>query len=125
MRGANDNTTSFNVPWLVEMYANFGSTGVIVGMLLVGLLFAYCDGKFNRPGITMLELMAGTALLFDLFDQESNFSLMVGSKILFWIVLYTALNIMLKDSKVPDSWSQVSGGGQARALKVANVEAVA
>ena len=34
LRSPSDESTSFNVPWVVEMYANFGTTGVIAGMAL-------------------------------------------------------------------------------------------
>ena len=36
-----DDTTSFNLPWLVEFYANFGMLGVLGGMFAVGMLFRF------------------------------------------------------------------------------------
>ena len=95
LRSPSDESTSFNVPWVVEMYANFGTTGVVAGMALVGLLFAWLEQKLNQRSMTALELMLGTTVLFDLFYQESNFSLMIGSKILFASLLYAVIRIAL------------------------------
>ena len=70
---------SFNLPWITEMYANFGRAGVILGMALVGLLFGFLERFLARPGMTALEFVTGTTILLPLFFQESNFSLMTGS----------------------------------------------
>ena len=45
--------------------------------------------------MSALELMLGATVLFDLFYQESNFSLMVGSKILFAPLLYAVIRVTL------------------------------
>lgn len=99
LRSSSDESTSFNVPWIVEMYANFGPAGVVGGMLLVGLLYAWIEQKLNRRSMTTLELMLGATVLFDLFYQESNFSLMVGSKILFTPLLYLAIRAILSSGR--------------------------
>jgi hypothetical protein len=76
---SNDFTTSFNLPWIVEMYANFGEVGVILGMPLVGMLLSLLEQKFNHPGMQPLEFIIGATILFRLIYQEANFSLMVGN----------------------------------------------
>ena len=46
---APENTaTAINLPWIVEMYANFGQMGVIIGMVLTGGLLALLSVFFNR-----------------------------------------------------------------------------
>jgi hypothetical protein len=102
-----DESTTFNVPWVVEMFANFGNLGVVLGMTLVGLLFAWMERKLNTRSMTTLELMVGATILFDLFYQESNFSLMAGSKILFALLLYWMIRAVLSDhrSHAPAGWS--------------------
>jgi hypothetical protein len=84
MRGFHDTSTSFNVPWIIEMYANFGWIGTLTGMGIVGLLFAAIEARFSRNGMAPLEIVMGTALFFDLGYQESNFALMTGLKVLLY-----------------------------------------
>jgi hypothetical protein len=97
--GSNDYTTSFNLPWLVEMYANFGSLGVVIGMPLLGLLLAFLEQKLNRPGMNPLEFVIGATVLFRLVYQESNFSLMTGSVITLSLALYVLFKVYLGDQR--------------------------
>lgn len=120
MRDTADESTSFNVPWIVEMYANFGWIGVIGGMGIIGLAFAFCEAKLNRPGLTTLELMVGAAVLFDLFYQESNLSLMVGSKVLLALSLYLFFQLMLRGRAGTRNPSNRCGG--APAVNVVRIE---
>lgn len=76
--GEGDAVTSINLPWLVEFYINFGPVGVLAGMFLVGMLFNMLEQILLRPEMTDIEITAGWALLFKLFYQESNLSLMLG-----------------------------------------------
>lgn len=96
---ADDPPQSINLPWMIEMYANFGGPGVILGMGLVGALFAFLEAFLSRPSMTPAEMAAGTAVILPLFLQDSNFSLMTGSIPLlilaFWIVLGAAAKIPL------------------------------
>ena len=86
---AEDGTNSVNCPWLTEMYANFGVTGVMVGMFVVGLMIAALEWFLCHWTMTPYEQIIGASILFPLFYQDSNFSLMVGSVpltvITFWI----------------------------------------
>lgn len=95
-----DNSTSFNLPWIVEMYANFGVIGVILGMSLVGVLLAFLEQKFNRSNMQPLEFVTGTTILFRLIYQESNFSLMIGGIILFSMSILSIYRIFLGNSQV-------------------------
>jgi len=83
-----DSVTSVNLPWISEMYANFGPTGVILGMALVGVLLRYLEMKFNRKRMNILQAVFGLTVMLPLFYQESNLSLMVGGILLQVIVFY-------------------------------------
>jgi hypothetical protein len=87
MRAPGDETTSINVPWIVEMYANFGGTGVFIGMAMVGVMFAWMDRNCNRADMLPLDRVIGLVMVGDLVMQESNFSLMVGNKVLVYYCL--------------------------------------
>ncbi|MCH7957978.1 MAG: hypothetical protein IIB63_10525 [Proteobacteria bacterium] len=92
---------SFNLPWITEMYANFGRAGVILGMALVGLLFGFLERFLARPGMTALEFVTGATILLPLFFQESNFSLMTGSllplTVSLWLYFTVGLRVPLPD----------------------------
>ena len=75
----NDNITSLNLPWIVEMYANFGRWGVLIGMTLVGGFLAFLSGFFNRREMSAHEFVIGASIIFPLAYPESNFSLSTGS----------------------------------------------
>jgi hypothetical protein len=85
---SNDFGTSINLPWIVEMYANFGNLGVLIGMPLVGLLLAFLDRKLNSPKMGSMQVVIGSTILFKLFYQELNFSLMMGGVISLVVALY-------------------------------------
>lgn len=97
--GSNDFTTSFNLPWIVEMYANFGAWGVLIGMSLVGLLLAFLDQKLNHSRMNSLEFVMGTTILFRLIYQESNFSLMIGNIMPLSLSLYVLFRFFLSNSR--------------------------
>lgn len=91
-----DDETSWNLTWITEMFANFGSAGVVLGMSIVGCLFAYLEAKFNRPGMTPLEFVVGATILLPLIFQESNFSNMTGNILLLYISLYIYFAVGLR-----------------------------
>jgi len=73
-----DELTAFNVPWLIEFYANFGKAGVILGMFAVGLLFRFLVVKLSAPMNQNIPFILGITITFNLFYAESNFALMAG-----------------------------------------------
>ena len=77
--GPTDKITSENVPWVTEFFVNFGIAGVLLGMSLMGLVLAALDKLFNSRHMTSLEAVTGATILFPLFYQGSNLSLMTGS----------------------------------------------
>jgi hypothetical protein len=88
-----DDTTSLNLPWIVELYANFGTWGILLGMGMFGLLLAFLNQLFNQPHMNPVEFVYGTSLVFGLFYQESSFALVIGGVFLLSITLYTLLKL--------------------------------
>jgi hypothetical protein len=90
--GARDYHTSVNCPYVIEFYANFGASGVILGMLLVGLIFGLLEGLVNVPGQPTIHSIAGLVLMLPLFNIESDFGLNFGglflNAIAFSLVLF-------------------------------------
>jgi O-antigen polysaccharide polymerase Wzy len=86
-----DLSTSLNFPWIVELYANFGAWGVLLGMGIFGAILAFLNRLFNQPQANPLEFVYGMALLFGLTMQESSFSLTVGNVFLLSVVFYVLL----------------------------------
>lgn len=84
-----DGTNSINMPWLTEMYANFGIVGVLGGMFFVGLLLSGLERFSLHWTMSKHDQIVGASIFFPLFYQDSNFSLMVGALpltvIVFWI----------------------------------------
>jgi hypothetical protein len=83
-----DSKTSYNLPWITELLVNFGPIGVVTGMALFGLLFAGLDRLFNAQKMGEPEFLIGLTLIFRLWYQESNFSVMTGSMFPLFICLY-------------------------------------
>lgn len=91
-----DQVTSMNLPWLVEFYINFGALGVIVGMAIVGAFIALLDRMFLSAESTDVETVTGWAVVFRLFYQESNLSLMVGGFFTQALFLVTLVYVLLR-----------------------------
>ncbi|HTB22789.1 MAG TPA: O-antigen polysaccharide polymerase Wzy [bacterium] len=89
-----DFTTSYNLPWIVEFYINFGWAGIIVGMFLSGILFAWLAAFFCFPGASALEYSAAVPLLLNLWYAESNFALVAGGLIIGLVVLRVYMKAM-------------------------------
>jgi hypothetical protein len=89
--GANDFTTSYNLPWIVEMYANFGDTGIILGMFFVGVMLAYFDKVFNNFEMNDIEFLYGCVILFNITNHLSNFALIMGNIFLLSLTIYISL----------------------------------
>jgi len=94
-------TTAINLPWVVEMYANFGRMGVIIGMVLTGGLLALLSVFFNRSRMTPLEFVVGAAIVFPLVYPASNFSLMTSTlpQLTLALWLYFRFSLTIRTSK--------------------------
>jgi hypothetical protein len=86
-----DYRTSMNLEQTVEMYANFGSIGVIVGMMLLGLVYRLLYEVLNRPGGGDGSILIAAAIFRVLLNIESDFSLVFGGVVQTVVLLYIAL----------------------------------
>ncbi|HEX2777880.1 MAG TPA: hypothetical protein VHM30_00160, partial [Gemmatimonadaceae bacterium] len=86
-----DVSTSINLPYFVELYCNFGATGVIVGMFVIGLIYAALEQRLNAPGQRVIVSLCGIVLLVPLLNIESDFSLVFGGLILNCAALWLAV----------------------------------
>ena len=86
-------STTINLPYLVEFYANFGETAVYIGMLLVGMLYRGVERVVNVPGQPILQTVLGLGLLMPLINIESDFSLVFGGLILTGGALYATYRL--------------------------------
>ncbi|MDA8089599.1 MAG: hypothetical protein M0Z61_05190 [Nitrospiraceae bacterium] len=95
-----DTVTSFNFPQLIEMYADFGTTGVIIGMLLMGTIYRaiyemLCHSDAGEGGF-----LIGLLIFTGLSNIESDFSLVFGN-IIYDIALFAILVRFLKNRHRP------------------------
>jgi hypothetical protein len=105
--------TSINLPVLVEFYANFGAFAVVLGMFLVGAIYAILDSIVNRPGQSVMLSMVGLTLLLPLLSIESDFSLTFGGLPLSGLVLWGILVAMRGiDNKIKARTSRPAGGAR-------------
>ncbi len=89
-----DTSTSHNLPWLAEFYANFGTLGVVAGMFAVGVLFRFLVQKLSVPISSSIEYVLGATVTFSLFYAESNFALMAGAVLTPYLSLLLVLWLM-------------------------------
>jgi hypothetical protein len=108
----NDMGTSFNLPYLVEFYANFGEIGVLVGMLVVGMIFGMTDSLFNRQGQPLAETALGIGLTLPLITHlESDFSLTFGGLVLNGAA---AVAVLLLTQRYAEAKSPAASSGATR-----------
>ena len=88
-----EKSTSVNLPWLVELYGNFGRWGMVLGMAFFGSLFALLDRVLNNRGAPPAQTMIGLAVLTPWVFPESNFSVMVGGTPLLIIAMFAYVSI--------------------------------
>ncbi len=88
-----DTVTAVNIPWLVELFANFGLWGVAIGMALFGILMACLDRVLNAARMGAVEMAVGLAIFFPLFLQESNFTVVVGQVLPLIVFFYLYFRI--------------------------------
>jgi hypothetical protein len=85
--GADDVSTSFNLPWVVEMYFNFGWWGVVLGLAGVGAVLRFLwERHFSAPQ-GAIEYAFGLMILAAVCFAESNVSLQVGGVLIAWAVM--------------------------------------
>jgi hypothetical protein len=85
--------TSINLPQIVELYGNFGLTGVIVGMFIIGLIYRLLMEIYVHPKMGLGALVGGVYVSSKLFDIGSATSLVFGS--IPWSIIFIGLIHML------------------------------
>jgi hypothetical protein len=85
-----DWVTSYNLPQLVEFYANFGPAGVVVGMFLLGVIYRLVQSIFVHPRMGFGSTVAWLYLAVKLLLIESALSMVVGgvvqALVFLWVV---------------------------------------
>jgi hypothetical protein len=76
-----DDVTSFNLPWLPEMYMNFGWGGVLGISAIVGALMGWLWRRLARP-VPSAQFAFGLVMLSRFFFPESNLSLHMGGLVI-------------------------------------------
>jgi hypothetical protein len=99
---ADDYVTSYNLPQLIEFYANFGVFGVILGMVLLGVFYRVVQQLFFHSCMGFGALVGFIYITTKLLLIESSLSMVVGG--LFWIIIYFGvIDIIIKVTK--PSWT--------------------
>ncbi len=84
----NDRVTSVNIPWMIELLANFGGLGVVLGMFAIGSFMATLDRFFNAADMTPLAAVSAAVIVTPLAYHDSNFTLMTGSLLPLTVCIY-------------------------------------
>jgi len=93
--GQDDHSTSFNLPWLPEMFMNFGWAGVSIIMFLLGVIYHLLWSKYmSQPG-SVVQYVFGLNIASLIVFTESNLSLMFGGVIILFIFVW-ALGLFLR-----------------------------
>jgi hypothetical protein len=92
---SSDYTTSFNFSQLVEMYANFGVIGIIVGMFIVGIIYRALYEMLCHPNAGEGGLLIGLFIFMGLSNIESDFSVVFGN-VLYYIILLVIINRFMR-----------------------------
>lgn len=100
-----DFVTAYNVPQLIEFYANFGVLGVALGMLLLGVLYRVVQSVFVHPRMGLGAAIAWLYLGMKLLLIESSFSMVVGG-VLQALAFLWALQVVLKVAEARKPRSQ-------------------
>jgi hypothetical protein len=91
-----DDTTSWNMPFLNELYVNYGKKGVIYGMFVLGLIFSLIAKIFTISNHQNMEKSVSFFIFMPIFFLESHASLIFGALIQTYLVAMILLFILLK-----------------------------
>ena len=98
----NDNLAiSFNLPWIAEMYMNFGFLGILGVSFLLGLLFYVFKVTICQASNDPSRLAFGCILMIPLMFPESHLSMVLGGVIVQSLVMLLAYFLF---SKLLPSW---------------------
>ena len=91
-----DLLTSWNLPQLVEMYVNFGISGIIIGMFLLGIIYRALSGMFCHPDAGEGGLLIGFFVFTRLTLIESDFATVFGN-LIYYIILLIIIGQLMKE----------------------------
>ena len=94
-----DYETSWNVPIINEAYINFGYSGVIFIMLILGILVRFFTNFFSNKNFKNFETHIGICICSTTFFWESHLSLVYGGiyyQILFLYIVIISYFLFLK-----------------------------
>lgn len=86
-----DRTTAVNMPIVIELYANFGRWGCVLGMFALGALYQLLHRWWNTAGAGPGTLLIGCILYSRLILIESDFTLVFGALIQTAVLLIVVL----------------------------------
>jgi hypothetical protein len=86
--------TSYNLPWLTEMYMNYGWAGVVTLSFLVGLVAAGIWATFARGAVSPPQFAAAVLFSSSFFFPESNLSIALGNLIISMIVILLFVQVL-------------------------------
>ncbi|MGH7949462.1 MAG: hypothetical protein ACREQF_09580, partial [Candidatus Binataceae bacterium] len=84
-----NNWTVINLPQMVELYANFGGIGLILGMIAIGVMYRILFAMLVHPAMGFGGVIAAAYVCSRLIDIGSGTSLVFGG--LPWILCFIAL----------------------------------
>lgn len=97
-----DYTTSLNFPQLIEMYANFGDIGVIIGMFFMGIIYRALYEMLCHPKAGEGGLLIGLFIFMELSNIESDFSIVFGN-VLHYILLLVIISRLMRSKSLATS----------------------
>jgi hypothetical protein len=86
-----DTETSYNLSQIVEFYINFGWIGVLLGMFLIGTLYAMVEHVCSA---STGGALIGASLLSGLMNVESNFAIVWGGIPFRFLAFYAFIRLL-------------------------------
>ena len=88
---ASNYTTSFNLPWLPEMFLNFGWAGIIGMSFILGWFIGLFENGVVAQARSPVEVAFAFSLASLFFFPESNLSVTLGGVVVRWITISVLL----------------------------------
>lgn len=107
-----DETTSINLPLLVEMYANFGRNGALFGMVLLGVFYRWLMDLVNRRELGYGMVVVSAIVMSRMLNIESDFSLTFGALPFQVIVLLMVTRWAFGDDALSARAASAGGAGE-------------
>lgn len=85
--------TAVSMSWITEMYSNFGTWGVWIGMTLIGWLARLAQDSFGARDVTDLQFAIGIGAAGPLYNAGENLSMIWGAFPLKIFVLMLVVNL--------------------------------